>query len=46
MRSKPGSGLGLSIVQSIVDAHGGTTFAANAEGGGAEIGFTLPLPGE
>ena len=46
MRSKPGSGLGLSIVQSIVDAHGGTTFAGNADGGGAEIGFTLPLPGE
>jgi len=46
MRSKPGSGLGLAIVQSVVDAHGGTTFAGNADGGGAEIGFTLPLPGE
>lgn len=44
MRSKPGSGLGLSIVQSIVESHGGTVFAGNAEGGGAEIGFTLPLP--
>jgi two-component system sensor histidine kinase MprB len=44
MRSKPGSGLGLSIVKSIVEGHGGQVFARNAEGGGAEIGFALPLP--
>jgi two-component system sensor histidine kinase MprB len=43
-RSKPGSGLGLAIVKSVVDAHGGSVFARNAEGGGAELGFTLPLP--
>ena len=43
MRSKPGSGLGLSIVRSLVEAHGGTVFARNADGGGAELGFTLPL---
>jgi two-component system sensor histidine kinase MprB len=42
MRSKPGSGLGLSIVKSVVEQHGGTVFARNAPGGGAEIGFTLP----
>lgn len=42
MRGKPGSGLGLSIVKSVVDAHGGTVFAGNAPGGGAELGFTLP----
>jgi two-component system, OmpR family, sensor histidine kinase MprB len=46
MRSKPGSGLGLSIVKSIVEGHGGQVFARNAPGGGAEIGFELPLPSE
>lgn len=43
MRSKPGSGLGLAIVKSIVEGHGGTVFARNRAGGGAEIGFVLPL---
>ncbi len=42
-RSQPGSGLGLAIVKSVVDAHRGTVFARNAEGGGAELGFELPL---
>ncbi|MCY7298418.1 MAG: HAMP domain-containing histidine kinase [Ilumatobacteraceae bacterium] len=42
MRSQPGSGLGLSIVKSVVESHGGTVFARNATGGGAELGFTLP----
>ena len=43
MRSQPGSGLGLSIVKSVVAAHGGTVFARNADGEGAELGFTLPV---
>ena len=41
-RNVPGSGLGLSIVQQIVDRHNGATFASNRDGGGAEIGFKLP----
>lgn len=38
-----GYGLGLAIVRRIVEAHGGTAFARNAEGGGAEVGFELPI---
>ena len=37
-----GSGLGLSVAESIVTAHGGSITAANAEGGGAV--FTVKLP--
>ncbi|CAL9449915.1 Adaptive-response sensory-kinase SasA [Nocardiopsis dassonvillei] len=42
-RGLPGSGLGLSMVREIARAHGGDVFARNREGGGAAIGFTLPL---
>jgi two-component system sensor histidine kinase MprB len=42
VRTQPGSGLGLAIVQQIVSGHGGHVFARNREGGGAEVGFTLP----
>ncbi|WP_017592198.1 sensor histidine kinase [Nocardiopsis potens] len=45
-RALPGSGLGLSMVEEIVRSHGGTVFAANREGGGAVIGFTLPTMAE
>src|SRR3954468_2029062 len=41
-RGRAGAGLGLSIVAAIVEAHGGTVKAANAEGGGAV--FTISLP--
>lgn len=41
-RSLPGSGLGLAMVQEIVDRNGGTVTAANRDGGGAV--FTLRLP--
>lgn len=42
--SKKGIGLGLSICESIVTAHGGTMGAQNrADGPGAEFMFTLPL---
>ena len=42
-RSRPGSGLGLSIVKEIAESHGGRVHAANRPGGGAQVGFTLPV---
>jgi signal transduction histidine kinase len=36
-----GSGLGLSIAQAVVEAHGGTATAASAVGGSH---FTIELP--
>jgi two-component system sensor histidine kinase MprB len=44
-RSAAGSGLGLAIVAQIVQQHGGTTWVGDAPGGGAEVGFRLPLAG-
>lgn len=41
-RALPGSGLGLSIVQQIVERHRGEVFVNDAPGGGAEVGFRLP----
>ncbi len=40
-RSMPGSGLGLSIVKQVIDAHGGSVFVEDAPGGGAIVGFEL-----
>lgn len=42
-RSMPGSGLGLSIVRDVVMRASGTVVAGSREGGGAAIGFTLPV---
>jgi two-component system sensor kinase FixL len=39
---KDGLGMGLAIVRSIIEAHGGTIAAENVEGGGAQFCFTLP----
>jgi two-component system sensor kinase FixL len=41
-----GLGMGLSIVRSIVQSHGGTIVAENADGGGARFYFTLPASAE
>jgi two-component system sensor histidine kinase MprB len=43
VRSTPGTGLGLSIVEHLIVAHGGAVTARNGPGGGAEVGFTLPV---
>jgi two-component system, OmpR family, sensor histidine kinase BaeS len=39
-----GSGLGLSIVRDIVEAHGGVVAAASRPGGGTEVTLTIPSP--
>jgi len=42
-RETQGAGLGLYIVRSIVDAHGGRIWAESRDGGGTSVHFTLPL---
>ena len=42
-QSMPGSGLGLAIVRDVVTRNGGSVHAANRPGGGAVVGFRLPL---
>ena len=37
-----GSGLGLPVVKSIVEAHGGTVTLADRDGGGLKVVITLP----
>jgi two-component system OmpR family sensor kinase len=41
-RSRGGSGLGLSIVRVIAEAHGGTARAANRSDGGADVWVAVP----
>jgi two-component system OmpR family sensor kinase len=45
-RGKAGAGLGLSIVQGVVDAHGGQISAEDAPGGGAVFIVRLPKSAE
>jgi two-component system, OmpR family, sensor kinase len=42
-RASGGSGLGLSIVAAVVEAHGGTAEARPTPGGGATFAITLPV---
>lgn len=43
LTSKRGLGLGLAICRMIIEAHGGSIWAENRDGGGAAFKFTLPL---
>lgn len=38
-----GSGIGLALVKNIAQAHGGRAWAKNAAGGGAVVGFSIPV---
>jgi two-component system sensor histidine kinase MprB len=42
-RTLPGSGLGLAIVEKVAREHGGRVWATNRAGGGAAVGFEVPL---
>jgi two-component system sensor histidine kinase MprB len=42
-RSVSGSGLGLAIVDQVARAHDGEVFVDDAPGGGAVVGFRLPV---
>jgi signal transduction histidine kinase len=42
-RATGGAGLGLAVVRSLVEAHGGTVEIAAAPGGGARVILALPV---
>lgn len=42
-RARAGSGIGLYVTRTLVEAMGGRVWASLREGRGAEFGFTLPI---
>ena len=42
-RGDGGTGIGLTIAKSVVEAHGGRIWAERAEGGGCRFTFVLPM---
>jgi signal transduction histidine kinase len=42
-RAQVGAGLGLSVVKTVVEAHGGEVGIDDHEGGGSVFWFTLPV---
>ena len=45
-RGSDGAGLGLALVKSIVDLHGGSAFIESVPGRGTMVKLTFPLPGK
>jgi signal transduction histidine kinase len=45
-RDTGGTGVGLAVSRRIIQDHGGEVFARNQDGGGAIVGFLLPLAGQ
>ena len=42
-RVAAGAGIGLFVCRELIAAMGGRTWMAPREGGGTEVGFTLPI---
>jgi signal transduction histidine kinase len=42
-RGRGGSGVGLTVVRSLVEAHGGRVWVESEEGRGSRFTFTLPV---